>query len=321
MPQTPFLLAQSLPEGGMIPLFVALGAGIMLWLAGVKIVRFVFLVLGGALGGFVGAVLMPLTALPAFNLGPVHLTPGFTGLIVGGVFGALLALLALRLVITFTAAVAFAVAGAMGALVFLHFNPTAGSPASSDAALVDGSSATAFDISDDVRREAAERATDALNDLAEQLNQDQTASGLLEDLNTEENRQRLADAAERSRDFLHGVSQRIKAEYDARPGRDKLVILSATTAGLALGLLLGVTAPNRSSAMVTSLFGSAMWLGAGVALIRANAEPDPGFINQPPLNWAVVWGVATVVGMVVQFGLIKRRGHAHAHHDEPAGED
>ena len=309
-PAMTLTLAQSLPEGGMVPLFVALAAGLALWLAGVKIVRLVFLVLGAALGGFVGAVLMPLTGLPSFDLGPIVLNPGFTGLIVGGIFGALAAMGMLRLVISLTAAGAMAVAGATAALIFIHFNPTNGAPAPTDPSAEQ--TAPLFDPSPQLAQLAEKQTAEAMDRLNNALPPDSSASALIDDLNTEENRERIRDAAERSKAYLKQVSDAIKADYERRPARDKLIILSSTVAGLALGLLMGVAMPKRSSALVTALFGSALWLGAGVALIRANADPDPGFITQPPVTWAVVWAIAAVAGMAIQFGLIKRKGNKPA---------
>lgn len=296
----------------MIPLFIGVAAGLALWLAGVKLVRIVFISIGAAVGGFSGAVLIPLTGLPAFHLGPVTLNPGFTGLIVGGVIGSLVALGMLRVVITFTAAGAFAVAGAMAALIFLNVRPTLdseGRPIISDpAAEIAEAEPPLVDFSDQINNRAAEELTDAVNGLSDRVPADSAASELLEDLNTEENRELIRNAAERSKAFVKNAVDSVKREYDARPARDKLILSSATLAGLALGLLMGAVMPKRSSALVTSLFGSAMWMGAGVALLRANSNPAPDFINQPPMVWAVAWGVVTVIGMAVQFGLIKRPG-------------
>lgn len=300
-------LAQTLPEGGMIPLFVALAAGVALWLAGVKIVRIVFLILGAALGGFVGSVLMPLTGLPSLNLGALTLTPGFTGLIAGAVIGALVAMAMLRLVVILTAAGAMAVVGAMAAFVFIHFSPATDTSPGDPAAYTENTEDLRA-ITDDLARRTRDQTQEALDLLNRNLTEDAPTTNIIEDLNTEENRERLRDAAERSKAFLQGVSARIQADYEARPARDKLVILSSTLAGLAVGLLMGVAMPKRSSALVTSLMGSALWLAAAVALVRANTDPDPAYLNQPPLTWAIVWTIAAILGMVVQFGLIKRKG-------------
>lgn len=300
-------LAQTLPEGGMIPLFIGLAAGLALWLAGVKIVRTVFLALGAAAGGFVGSVLLPLSGMPDLNVG-ITLTPGFTGLILGGIVGAIAAMGLLRVVVILTAAGAMAIVGAMAALVFLHFNPT--NPADHDGptdAPPAEYSESAQDPTEQLARRAREQTAEALDLLNRSVPDGTPASELIGDLNTEENRERVRDAAERSRAFVAGVADKVRADYERRPDRDKLVILSSTLAGLAVGLLIGVAMPRRSSALITSLAGSALWLAAGVALIRANADPAPAFISQPPLVWAVVWALTATAGMAVQFGLIRRK--------------
>ncbi|MFK7884654.1 MAG: hypothetical protein AB8F26_10785 [Phycisphaerales bacterium] len=304
----------TLPEGGMIPLFMALAAGLALWLAGVKLVRVVFLSVGAAIGGFAGAVLIPLVGLPTFNLGPIAISPGFTGLIVGGVIGSLVALGMLRVVITFTAAGAFAVAGAMAALVFLNFSPSPSGP--SEPEILEPDRAPLVDFSEQINNRAAKEITDAVDGLSERVPENSAASDLIDDLNTDENRQRIRDAAERSKEFVTNAWEAAQAEYGRRPARDKLVIASSTFAGLGLGLLLGVAMPKRSSALVTSLFGSAMWMGAAVALVRANTDPTPALIEQSVAVWAIAWGVVTVMGMAVQFGLIKRRGNASEDGDD-----
>lgn len=306
----------TLPEGGAVSLFIALGAGFALWLAGVKIVRAVFIALGAALGGFAGAILLPLSGMPTLNLGPVPLTPGFTGLIVGGIIGALASLGMLRVVVATTAAAAFGVAGAMAALVFLHLQPTTADTAGPDAALAETDAGYSFDASDLVRDRAANELTDAVNALSDDLPEGSAASNLIDDLNTEENRQRIRDAAERSKEFVSRLAEAVKADYERRPARDKLILLSATLAGVGLGLVVGAVMPNRSAALVTSLFGSAMWMAAGVALLRAGMSPPPEILRQPPVTWAVVWGVAAVVGMAVQFGLLKRRGDTNPAKDD-----
>lgn len=309
-------LAQTLPEGGMIPLFIGLAAGLALWLAGVKIVRAVFLALGAAAGGFVGSVLLPLSGMPDLNVG-ITLTPGFTGLILGGIVGAIAAMGLLRVVVILTAAGAMGVVGAMAALVFLHFNPTnpadAEGPADAPPAAY---SEPAQDPTEQLARRAREQTAEALDLLNRSVPEGTPASDLIGDLNTEENRERLRDAAERSRAFVAGVADKVRADYERRPDRDKLVILSSTLAGLAAGLLIGVAMPRRSSALITSLAGSALWLAAGVALIRANADPAPAFISQPPLVWAVVWALTATAGMAVQFGLIRRKGAKPAADDD-----
>jgi len=312
-------LGQSLPQGGTVPLAVALGAGIALWLFGAKLVKPVFLLLGLAIGGFVGATLVPMTGIPPFDLGPVTMTPGITGVLIGGIIGALVALALFRVVITMTAALAFAAAGLMGALIFLHFNPTT-DPTTPDtdpdqaqrAAQVDSAPNSAANgaanrVDDQsINRDAAQRSLDALS--AAQ------GSELLDD----QTRQDLLDAAERSRVFVKRATNAIGAELDKRPMRDKTIAFSSMFGGLALGLLVGITMPNRTAALVTALLGSAVWIGATTALLTARNGALPDALDRSPIAWGAAWILLTLVGLLVQLGFFGRGSKTES---EQASED
>ena len=274
-------LGQTLPQGGTVPLAVALVAGIILWLFGAKLVKPVFLLLGLAAGGFVGAILLPMTGIPPFDLASITLSPGVTGVLIGGVIGALVALALFRVVITMTAALAFAAAGLMGALVFLHFNPAPPpeTPPDQTAAQSDSQSDTQPDGSapdplDSIDRDAAERTVDAFNASRD--------APLLDD----ETKQDLLDAAERSRAFLRTAADAIGDELESRTMREKTIAFASMFGGLALGLLVGVTMPNRTAALVTALLGAAIWMSAALALLTARTGEIPDALDRS----AIVWG-------------------------------
>lgn len=294
---------QSLPEGGTVPLAVALIAGIVLWLFGAKLVKPVFFVFGFAIGGFVGATVLPLTGLPPIEIGSITLTPGITGLIAGAIIGSLIALAMFRIVITMTAAFAFAVAGLLGAMVFLHFNPTPTDPNAIDESslalseTIDDTNERVFE--DALNREAANRAIDALND--------QSTDDPFIDSDT---KQELLDAAERSRAFVQRSVNKVNRQLESMPARDKMIAFSSMFAGLALGLLVGVTMPTRTAALVTALLGSAVWIGAGVALLTANNGTLPEFLHRSAVVWAAAWIVITLVGLVVQLGFLRKPKHS-----------
>jgi hypothetical protein len=88
----PLTLAQSLPEGGSVPLGVALLAGLLLWIMGARVIKPVFFLFGLAIGGFVGTTLMPLIGFQSMDLAGMSISPSVVGLICGGVIGALCAL-------------------------------------------------------------------------------------------------------------------------------------------------------------------------------------------------------------------------------------
>lgn len=298
IPLADLTLAQALPEGGSVPLGVALLAGLLLWIMGARVIKPVFFLLGLAIGAFAGTTILPLTGLPTFNPGGVTLTPGVTGLIAGGILGSLVSLAMFRLVIAFTSALAFAAAGVVGALIFLHFNPTVGEGDPSDAqtAMVESGESIAgitSSLNEEITREAAERSADLLDRDEKFLDED--------------TKQQLKDAAERSRQFLKQLGQTISEEMERRPARDKMIAFSSGFAGLAFGLLLGVAMPRRTTALVTSLFGSAVCMASVSALLTARSGERPEYLDQSALVWAIVWAGLTIMGLMIQLGFLSKR--------------
>lgn len=293
------ILAQTaLPEGGSVPLGMALMAGLLLWLVGARVIKPVFFLFGLAIGAFVGTTILPLTGLPTFTPGSITLTPGVTGLIAGGILGSLVSLAMFRLVIALTSAMAFAAAGVLGAMIFLHFNPTITDAQLTDtqAALVETTDSLAgitTSLNDTINRQAAEHATNLID-------QDDK---ILDD----ETKQQLKDAATRSKEFVEHLYNTIKADLDRRPTRDKLIALSAGFAGLAFGLLVGVVMPRRTTALVTALFGSAVCMASTAALLTARTGSRPDFLNQSAVIWAGAWVTLTIIGLMVQLGFLTRR--------------
>lgn len=298
MISAPLTLAQTLPQGGSVPLGVALMAGVLLWIMGARVIKPVFFLLGLAIGGFVGATLMPLIGFPDIDLGGVTFTPTVVGLVCGGVIGSLCSLAMFRLVIAMTSAIAFAAAGVVGALIFLHYNPTIGEgdPSATETALVESgediASATST-LNDAITREAAERASNLL---------DQDGTILDEDA-----KQQLKDAAARSKEFLEQMGRTISDELEKRPTRDKMIASSAGFAGLALGLLIGVVMPKRTTALVTSLFGSAVCMASTSALLTARSGERPDYLDQSAMVWAMIWILLTGIGLMIQLGFITKK--------------
>jgi hypothetical protein len=296
---TPLSLAQSLPQGGSVPLGVALMAGLLLWIMGARVIKPVFFLFGLAIGGFVGTTLMPLIGFPSFEVGGMTISPSVVGMVCGGIIGALCALAMFRLVIALTSAFAFAVAGVVGAMIFLHYSPTTTDSDLSDteSALVESGEGAVngftTSLNDEITREAAERSVDML---------DQDGNILDEDT-----KQQLKDAAERSRQFLSDLGGTVSDELAKRPTRDKMIGFSAGFAGFAFGLLIGVVLPKRTTALVTSLFGSAVCMASTSALLTASNGTRPEYLNQSATVLAIVWVLLTGIGLMIQLGFITRK--------------
>ena len=283
-------------------------AGLLLWIMGARVIKPVFFLFGLAIGGFVGTTLIPLIGFPNLELGGLSISPSVIGLICGGIIGALCALAMFRLVIAMTSACAFAVAGVVGALIFLHYNPTIadGDPSANESALVDSGESTlnglANSLGDDITREAAERSVDSLDPEGNILNED--------------TKQQLKDAAERSRQFLSDLGTTISDELEQRPTRDKMIGFSAGFAGFAFGLLIGVVLPRRTTALVTSLFGSAVCMAATSALLTASNGERPEYLNQSATVLAIVWVILTGIGLMIQLGFITKKSNGSRTNDD-----
>jgi VIT1/CCC1 family predicted Fe2+/Mn2+ transporter len=201
------------------------------------------------------------------------------------------------LVIALTSAFAFAVAGVVGALVFLHYNPTiTDNPNPEEAAFVESTESAgglANSLNEEIAREAAERSLDLI---------DQDSNILDEDT-----KQQLRDAAERSKAFLSDLGSTISDELERRPTRDKMIGFSAGFAGFAFGLLIGVALPKRTTALVTSLFGSAVCMASVSALLTARTGEQPAFLDQSATVLAIVWIALTGIGLMIQLGFITKR--------------
>ena len=307
------VLAQSLPEGGSVPLGMALMAGLLLWLVGARVIKPVFFLFGLAIGAFVGTTILPLTGLPTFHPGGITLTPGVTGLLAGGLIGSLVSLAMFRLVIAITSSMAFAAAGVVGALIFLSANPTQTDDLSdTESALVESGEDTAdtlagikTSLNDTINREAAEEAFDRFDEDGNILNDDA--------------KQQIKDAATRSKEFIEHMYNTIQADLEQRPDREKLIILSAGFAGFAFGLLVGVMMPKRTTALVTSLSGSAVCIGATSALLTARTGQRPDFLDQSAIIWAIVWVILTALGLMVQLGFLN--SSANKNRSSNAGDD
>jgi len=307
------VLAQSLPEGGSVPLGMALMAGLLLWLVGARVIKPVFFLFGLAIGAFVGTTILPLTGLPSFHPGGFTLTPGITGLLAGGLIGSLVSLAMFRLVIAITSSMAFAAAGVVGALIFLSANPTQTDALSdTEAALVESGEDTAdtlagikTSLNESINREAAEEAFDRLDEDGNILNDDA--------------KQQIKDAATRSKEFIEHMYNTIQADLAQRPDREKLIILSAGFAGFAFGLLVGVMMPKRTTALVTSLSGSAVCIGATSALLTARTGQRPDFLDQSAIIWAIIWVILTALGLMVQLGFLN--SSANKNRSSSAGND
>ena len=306
-----YTLLEALPGEAHITMGIALVAGLVLWLYGSRLIKPMFGVLGVAAGGLVGLLVPPLLGIDAVG----GIAGWLIGLGVGAVVGLVVALVILKIAVTFTAGLAFAVAGFLGALVYLQVTPD---PAATDGVSPGEAPPTSALV------EARERSS-ALRDgprlfIHPISGQPVTLRQLIESTEgdaehdpdappPETTEERIAVLAVRARAVVLEAWDFAADEWEALPVRSRMIMLGSVSTTFALGLLCGLLLPKRSAAFVTALLGSALWLTAAVWLIEGVPQLSgvrPLVEGRSATVWAVVWGVVAIIGVAAQIGGLAR---------------
>lgn len=243
----------------------AVGTGILLWLAGAKIIRPVGAVVGAILGILLGSGAIAGILSDRFDL------PGATilALLLGGLIGAAVGLVAYRLIC------AGLTGSSVAALVLLatvcSVSPTPNKLAESSVV-------------------ARIRAVGFLNSTKNTSNDSPEAGA-----------PRYAAASEAALNesvLRHIVPQRGLDRWDAlAPAQRSGVSLVALAAGL-LAAFAGLVAPAKASAFSASILGSGLALG-GIAFLTQSTMIDAGLMPTP---WLIAWGLLALLGLAVQAG-------------------
>ncbi|USN99195.1 MAG: hypothetical protein H6810_00510 [Phycisphaeraceae bacterium] len=291
-----FNLVQALPIEAHAAMGLVLLMGLALWLFGGKLVKPLFALAGIALGGMVGLIV-----LPALGLQEVGGAPGsLIGMGIGAVIGLVLALVMLKISVILAAGLGFAAAGFLGGTIYLEFNPL---PDDQPPAFVADDGATRNAQGQQLFRNPYTGESMTIQQLTKTLDEARSflAGGKTEDeANGEPPSKRFEAVAVQSRAICAEAYEACKDHWNALSVRERLVVLGSTLGSMALGLLIGFAMPKRSTAAITALAGSAVWLAAAVWLIDAFMPSAAVLTNHTPEIWAVIWGVVFLFGLVVQ---------------------
>lgn len=308
-----FNLVEALPLEAHAVMGVVLIVGLALWLFGGRVVKPLFAVMGLALGSMVGLFVVP--AVGVVEIGGVPAI--WVGVGVGSVIGLIITLLVLKVAIVFAAGLGFAVAGLLGATVYLEHNPLPGTGVeqvqiedgrarSPDGWLLFKDDSTGKEMTIVEMTRALREADRLLGGASDASADTQGEDGGAGDASV---RERLEAVAERCRAVAAEAFEAVKRHINGLNTRERVVVAGATFGGLALGLLVGFVMPKRSTAAVTALAGSAIWLVAGVWLVDALAPSWNHLTDHRAETWGVIWGVVFLVGLVAQLsGLGKSSG-------------
>jgi hypothetical protein len=316
-----FRIVQALPLEAHLGVALLMLAGLALWLFGGRLIKPLFAVIGLTIGAVAGLVLLPAAGFET----AAGVSGALIGLVIGAVIGLTLALILLKVAIVFAALLGFALVGFLGATIYLQYTPMPDdappppfvdkdTPRASSGRLLFKHPTTGQPVT-------IEELTGSLREAGRILG-GAPGSGADDGEND-----RLSAIAARCRAAVAETVDAIKSRWNAWSTRERMVVVFSTLGSLALGLLVGVFMPNRATALVTSLAGSAIWLISAVWLINALAPSLNHITDQRPEAWAVVWLLVFLAGLVVQLSGLGRsappkgKPRAKAQPDDDEGED
>lgn len=260
-------------HGGAVGTLIA---GLVLWLFGSKVLKPMLALAGAAIGGALGAVI-----LPQWSPGQIG---GFASHYVGLAGGVLVGILAALIFFRFAMAVAggagMAMLGALGVAAYLSLTPGALPWRAPEP----GTPGTGEQINARIQSAAGELARSVDQFTKNEVATTQPAGGSLPQTGTayEELKAELGDLWSRT------------------PQRSQVLLIAGAGLGALIGILIGQIMPNKAAAVLTSMAGSAMALASVTWLARAFEAPFRGVLDQGPLIWLAVWAILAVIGVVVQ---------------------
>jgi hypothetical protein len=263
----------SLPIATHILAVLGLGCGLVLWLVGQRVLKPVSGVLGAVIGGLIGFMTVPSLA-PESILG---IPSPYAGLGIGAVFGLGAGLMLFRFALAIATGLALGLAGILIAAAAMHFQPIQDAPNTFGA----------------LRSEAAMAAAQPV---------DPNITG----------RKERAIATGRSvavvvRDFVERRAEEVRGAWNKLEGHDQVVLALSGVGGAAAGFFIGLFFPRKSGAIATSLFGSAVWIPSLVWVVNALELPGRQHLDRSTVFWLIVWGIAAVVGIIVQISGERRK--------------
>ncbi len=267
---------------------IVLIAGLILWMWGRRVLKPMTVLLFGMLGAYIAFFVIPTTALSA-ELG-VSVS---IWLLIGLAFGALAGMLVYRSAMAVGFGLVLALVAPAGASVVLDWRGASG-----------GGSGLIAQGPDQVGVDGAEPALVDLDvgELGEAVAGLGSVEGDAAGMRT------VADAANHTRAFLRAVGGELELFWDGLDAERRVVFSTAALAGLGLGVMVGLVLPGWAAGAVTSMTGAALWLPAGVWLMNAYDVMGRGALaSLETRSWLVVWAVASVVGVLLQWRAAEAR--------------
>ncbi|MEO0482580.1 MAG: hypothetical protein AAF138_03070 [Planctomycetota bacterium] len=263
---------------------VVLVAGLALWLAGAKLIRPVFAVLGLALGAGAGYLIVP-----QFGWETIFgVSSPLIGLAAGGLIGLIGAFMLYRLAMGLSGGAALALVAALAAGAYLRANPTPDPGGDLSSELAESRPAQEL-LFDGVPLDNQFLDSDQINEIGE---------GIREHLDGK----RPENAFEEARAVLDQFALWAKDLWNDLPTRDRFVLLTAAIGAFTIGLAFGLAAPKKAAAIVSAPFGASVWLSAGLWLLWVFKFNLAERVGANPALSLVTLGVISAIGIFIQLG-------------------
>ncbi len=320
-----------LPAGGMIPVGLALIAGLLLWAAGRRILRATFVATGFVLGSTVGWLVGEL-----LGLGMTIVVPT----LVGGVVFACVAGLASRLVVAVALALTLGIAAPLATMSLAQLRGSdQAQPTEEQIADPEGSAAEApgVRLPEEVAEWLDKFDPDAVDtaplgdpsvedpppesptdlppgfppdflpdlplDLPPELRLDSASESVEGALQIPEQAQRYVDHIQQIAEQLKNA---VKARWDATPTSARPSVIASALGGLLVGMLLGALARTFSAVVVTAFSGSLLWLSCAWTIANQLGAPEGPWMPGSSASWITWWLITSVIGLVVQWTLRRK---------------
>ncbi|MCP3905129.1 MAG: sigma-70 non-essential region-containing protein [Planctomycetes bacterium] len=290
--ETPPPGIEDLSTASMVLLGLMVVVGLMLWLAGRRILRAGLAAAGLLVGGAVGWA-----AAGALEIGLPH---WMIAVAVGIVF-ACIAALAYRLPVAAAMGIVCGVAAPLAVVTAteIHAARQAEPAATEPAERVTG-------FFEETGEKVADEFTQFFSrDRAEtDESEDSTTGGVLDDAVAEQLGidEPTAERIDQARDLAQALRERFSAWWEQTPESARPTILVSAAAGAVTGVLFAALAPTIASTLVTAFGGSLMWLAGLRALIAAMGVTSVERLLPEGTGYTLVlWLIIALIGVAIQW--------------------
>jgi len=316
-----FALIEGLPIEAHAIMAAALVSGVLLWLWGKALLKPAVGLLGVSIGAFTGLFLAP-----AFGVADVFGVPIWAvSIVAGGVAGLAVSLLTLKIAVVGLSSAAFGLAGLLGSIAYVSAAAPPAEPSPAAARQVEPAAQHGPSADPDglTPRERVRRDIEALGYRlqtrpAERPEVTDPETGAPVDAESE-----FDEVLDHVRQVAATAWDYVRASFQSISPADRVMVAGSTLAGLGLGVVFGVLLPKRSTALVTTLAGSALWLTAAAWLAQLAPPPydavRPAFEHGPE-RWAIIWPSVAAVGLLLQFTGRRRRRRRRNHRRNTAAD-